>query len=516
MKREALRLKPVHILIKLCEYLGIDHKGNKNKQDLEKLLEDFDEESFFTDKHKVNIIQTHKVETDFVDLFCIGKKTCTLDVVEVINTFQKLGELDLYDKKEQFKLIKSTDEDLVWLISDCNRLYTFNIETKEFEWIMDADEGLFELEHHMKVDNKIYATWIRAEIFDLETNKMSVIPEITNKFDISSYEVPVYDSELGICKKFYLRPPDLANLFFIEDDFIFILDFYSQIIYQGKFKEIESFSSIVKKPQFSDVEIILNGMKKFYSHKFILSKFTNLDMSKEKIYIDMNGNIFMKFIEYAYTGCTELNKKEIDEISKQFGLEIQNFVQFQKIYSKIYDDQEYTDFIIKSENGKEIKCHKILLGFQSEYLKSIVEEKSEIELKRIPYDALSAIIKIFYTKKIETQSAEEVIDLFKYSRILKNSSMKTLFISTLFSLLNLKNVFAIHKFAIEENISSLKKKTIELLKKKYSLKEICELFLSFSDDLFSFRLFEKLEEKHDDFKTDIEIDEEPKSKKRKM
>jgi len=86
------------------------------------------------------------------------------------------------------------------------------------------------------------------------------------------------------------------------------------------------------------------------------------------------------------------------------------------VFADMFQDKDFMDFTLESEDGTKFPCHKIVLGTQSSVLKrmflSPMEEKKESNL-RLKYktDIVEKFVQFFYKREIEAE-IEENIDSF--------------------------------------------------------------------------------------------------------
>jgi hypothetical protein len=331
-------------------------------------------------------------------------------------------------------------------------------------------------------------------------------------------------------KRFWTNQKVICESMVVHGDYIYFLKVFEENkrrfgFSRTKLIENPTFSSLLKSPNFSDLTLIVNE-KKFYAHKFILSAFTTLNLSKSELRIKMSDSTFTKAMEFMYDGIIPtLDTFEISELKTILHMKIQNSDQFFDNYKQILNSSDYSDFVIKFDNETEFKCHKIILSRESEYFKSLFlgnfddSNNSEISIEEISPDHMALILEYFYCKSMATENVELMVDLIDSSKFLICNDLICYLNDKLIYSLNAQNVFAILKYATKEENEILQNKCYQLIKKNYSVEELMKLFLNYSSEMFSFSLktesIKEMEESENFFEDDCETIEPPTKKQKK-
>jgi hypothetical protein len=285
-----------------------------------------------------------------------------------------------------------------------------------------------------------------------------------------------------------------------------------------KLVESNSLSSMIKNPTFSDFTILMNE-KKFFLHKFILSEFTNLDLSKDEMSLKMTESTFTKAIQFMYDGLIpSLESFEVSELETNLKMKIQNANQFFESYTRMLNASEYYDFVIKFDNETEFKCHKLILSRSSDYFKSLFlgnfddSKNSEMFIEEISPDHMAWILEYFYVSTFSIDNAELIIDLIETSQFLICEDLIHYLNEKLILSLNDQNVFAILKYSAKEENIVLQNKCLYLIKKNYSVEVLMKLFVNHSEEIFSFSF--KNDMKEYDLIEELDSIEPPKKKKK--
>jgi hypothetical protein len=301
-------------------------------------------------------------------------------------------------------------------------------------------------------------------------------------------------------KRFWTSQKVRCESTVVHGDYIYFLKVFNEDskkkfgFSRTKLIENATFSSVLNNSTFSDITLIVNE-KKFYSHKFILSAFTSLDLSKSELNIKMSETTFVKAIEFMYDGIVpSLDSFEISELKTNLFMKIQKSEEFFDNYKRMLNSSEFFDFVIKFDSETEFKCHKIILSRESEYFKSLFlgnfddSNNSEICIEEISPDHMALILEYFYCKSMTTDNVELLVDLIDSSKFLICNHLNHYLNDKLLNSLNAQNVFAILKHAMKEENESLQNKCFHLIKKNYSVEELMKLFMNYSSEMFSFSL----------------------------
>jgi hypothetical protein len=286
---------------------------------------------------------------------------------------------------------------------------------------------------------------------------------------------------------------------------------------RAKLVDNESFSLMLRNPYFSDFTFVVNDQK-YFSHKFILSEFTELDLSGNELIIKMNEPTFKKAMEFIYDGIIpSLDSSEISELKDKLQMKIQStpYVDF---YKRMLSSSDYFDFIIKS-NEAEIKCHRLILSRESEYFKSLFlgnfndSNNKEITFEEMSTKHIELILEYFYCRSLTTENIELIIELIESSNFLVCPDFTQFANDKLLSLLNSQNLFGILKYASKEGNIYLKNKCVQMIKNNYSVEDLLELILKCDGEIFSLSVSETLNVQENE-KEEIETDEPPKKKRK--
>eukprot|EP01080_Neovahlkampfia_damariscottae_P003299 gene3299-5740_t len=317
---------------------------------------------------------------------------------------------------------------------------------------------------------------------------------------VPSNEILVWDpDEFDFIQKFYTKSSVLISSTFMTDDSLFLIN---SKLTGSMSKKVQNFrvklevkksvlmSKLIESPKYSDFTIQLNDGKKFFLHKFILSKFTNLNMKKNEILTKMDELLFKKSIKYMYDGTINCSKDEAKIIEKEFGLKIGGLNEHYKVFSKILESKDHFDITLKGENIS-IQCHKLILSFESDYFKSLFESgfkessSTEISIEEISDEHLNIIVQYFYSKNIDSNDPKEIGELLENSKFLLSSGLNDFLNQKLISMVNKNNVFYIFEYAFNQENEKLKDAVIEIMKNFYSIENVLDLMMTKSDSLFS-------------------------------
>jgi hypothetical protein len=259
---------------------------------------------------------------------------------------------------------------------------------------------------------------------------------------------------------------------------------------RAKLVDNESFSLVLKNPSFSDFTFIVNDQK-YFSHKFLLSEFTKLDLSGNELTIKMNEPTFKKAMQFIYDGIVpSLDSSEISELKDKLQMKIKSTTPYVDFFKRMLSSSDYFDFAIKSGEA-EIKCHKLILFRESEYFKSLFlgnfndSNNKEITFEEMSTKHIELILEYFYCRSLTTENVELIMELIESSNFLICPDFTQFANDKLLSLLNSQNLFGILKYASKEGNVYLKNKCVQMIKNNYSVEELLELILKCDGEIFS-------------------------------
>jgi hypothetical protein len=312
---------------------------------------------------------------------------------------------------------------------------------------------------------------------------------------LSSNEIFIFSSKdlEKPLKKFWTSKRIFCESIFVHRDYIYFchsriesLNIY-KIFYRSKLM-LKSFSLTLKNPSFSDFTFIVNDQK-YFSHKFILSKFTKLDLFEDELTIKMNEPTFKKAMEFIYDGIVpSLDSSEISELKDKLQMKIKNNDQYCIGYKDIILNSNHFDFLIKFDKI-EFKCHKLILSRESEYFKTLFHGNfndsniNEIVFNELSPNQIGYILFYFYSHSLIIESVELMIALIEPSKFLICNHFTDFLKSKLMISVKKKNVIMIFKYAFKEKDELLQKECMELIKKHYTVEDLMKLIANCSCDI---------------------------------
>ena len=149
------------------------------------------------------------------------------------------------------------------------------------------------------------------------------------------------------------------------------------------------------------------------------------------------------------------------------------------VVDNIFQDEDFKDFTLESEEGTKFPCHRIVLGAQSTVLKRMfiapMEEKKNSTLKlEYKTDIVEKFVKFFYSEEIEDGKEEnlwcylelaEKYDITHLKELVEDIAIRRLTVENMVDLFLLADHFSAETLrkAARDCIKSNKKKVRESL-----------------------------------------------------
>eukprot|EP01080_Neovahlkampfia_damariscottae_P002569 gene2569-3531_t len=373
-------------------------------------------------------------------------------------------------------LVKVTDN-----YSIVNSVYEFNLKTKSFKLknsqVLENFNSAYDTNKVLSIEGEIYlvsqttAYYSEAnfKIEKLSNNDEKIFifkTPMVNKYDIV-HEILSYQKKIYIIfSKFKIFECDLESLRFHEFQIEDYKDHHFDVILQHKqniycFKESEN--KIFVFSLLDQTTKILNSNMKFQFSNCLPFAWENyiFFFSEHNFWLFDIDLQFWNLVDYF--GTTPRNnsflipfyyEKHIyffpESCNNNTNIEYLNSISLDDIFisrgkfEKLTTSNINTDVKVHMSQYKSMNFHKCVLN-QSSFLKKLIDDSNEIDLKKWPYPVTIEVFAYLYTNSFATKDLNSLLQLISLSRKLELIEMEKMCYIKLKKFLSTQNLLSLYK-----------------------------------------------------------------------